>query len=149
AAQLGWALVFHSGADACSMGCGPGRHLRMPPNYWTDLPAGSGRRIGGDNWGADIRHVGVSLGSVCSGLPSKSGPQVHAAVRDRSGFHSADILEGPFARSMCGMGGSCGGCWLFHPGLAGAQGLAGDPALVAACSLDSMAAATGVDEGVA
>src|SRR5262245_2008836 len=149
AAQLGWALVFHFAIDAYSMGCGLGRHLRMPPDYWTDLSAGSGRRTRGYNWGADLRHVGVALGSVCSGLPSKSRPQVHAAVRDRGGFHSADILEEPFACSVCGMGGSSGGCWLFHPGLASAQGLEGDRAQLAACSLDSMAAATAVDERVA
>ncbi len=139
---------FHSGADPCAVGRGPGRHLRMSADCWTALAAGNGRRLGGDHRGADIRHAGVALGALCSGLPSKSGPQVHAALRDGSGFHCADILERPRACSMCGMDWRRAGCGLFHPGVAGAAGVADDPAIVGARALDSMAAAAGMDERV-
>jgi hypothetical protein len=124
-----------------------GRHLRMLADV-AALAAGNGRRAGGDHRGADIRHAGVALGALCSGLPSKSGPQVDAALRARSGFPCAYILEGPLVCSMCGMGRHSAGRGVFHPSVAGAAGVADDPALLGPRALDSMAAAAGMDERV-
>jgi hypothetical protein len=141
-AQLGRVLGFHCGSDACPVGGGPGRHLRLPAAWWT-FAAGDGRRPGGDHRSADIRHAGVTLGALCAGLPPESRSQVYATLRARSGFHCADILERPLACSGCGVDRHCGGRGCFRAGVAGDAGVQGDSALLGACALDSMAAAAG------
>jgi hypothetical protein len=148
AAQLARVLVFHSAADPCAVGCGPGRHLRVPADRGAAFAGGRGRRIGGDHRGTGIRHPCLALGALCSWLPSKSGPQVDAALRARSAFHCADILERALARSMRGVDGRGGRCGFFHSGVTGAAGGAGDPPLLGARALDSVAAAAGVDQRV-